>query len=118
MDREKVLSRISVDPNVCFGELDDFKTRYTKKKFTATTFQPGQVVEGFMGIDGGSTSTKAVLVDTALLEDLDKEAVDFYPNYDGTEMQPAVLPARFPCRRSSCNRCSASSAASVRIPKT
>ncbi|MBZ5512631.1 MAG: acyl-CoA dehydratase activase-related protein [Acidobacteriia bacterium] len=44
-------------------ELDDFKTRYTKKKFIATTFQPGQVVEGFMGIDGGSTSTKAVLVD-------------------------------------------------------
>jgi len=24
----------------------------------------------------------------------DKEAVDFYPNYDGTETQPAVLPAR------------------------
>jgi DNA gyrase subunit A len=35
-------------------------------------------------------------VSTALLEDLDKEAVDFYPNYDGTETQPAVLPARFP----------------------
>jgi len=33
---------------------------------------------------------------TALLEDLDKEAVDFYPNYDGTETQPAVLPARYP----------------------
>src|SRR5579864_8905282 len=28
-----------------------------------TTFQPGQLVEGFIGIDGGSTSTKAVLVD-------------------------------------------------------
>jgi DNA gyrase subunit A len=27
---------------------------------------------------------------------LDKEAVDFYPNYDGTETQPAVLPARYP----------------------
>ncbi|MGA9497845.1 MAG: DNA gyrase subunit A [Terriglobales bacterium] len=35
-------------------------------------------------------------VSTALLEDLDKEAVDFYPNYDGTETQPAVLPARYP----------------------
>src|SRR5258705_10200788 len=33
---------------------------------------------------------------TAMLEDLDKEAVDFYPNYDGTETQPAVLPARYP----------------------
>ena len=27
-----------------------------------TTFQPGEVVEGFIGIDGGSTSTKAVLI--------------------------------------------------------
>jgi predicted CoA-substrate-specific enzyme activase len=44
-------------------ELDAFKKKYTKKKFIPTTFQPGQVVEGFIGIDGGSTSTKAVLVD-------------------------------------------------------
>jgi predicted CoA-substrate-specific enzyme activase len=44
-------------------ELDDFKQRYTKKKFIPATFQPGQVVEGYLGIDGGSTSTKAVLVD-------------------------------------------------------
>src|SRR5579872_7476263 len=44
-------------------ELDAFKRKYEKKKFTPATFQPGQVVEGFIGIDGGSTSTKAVLVD-------------------------------------------------------
>src|SRR5690348_13791382 len=44
-------------------ELEAFKQKYTKKKFVPTTFQPGQVVEGFIGIDGGSTSTKAVLVD-------------------------------------------------------
>jgi DNA gyrase subunit A len=31
-----------------------------------------------------------------LLDDIDKETVDFYPNYDETETQPAVLPARFP----------------------
>ena len=31
-----------------------------------------------------------------LLEDLDKETVDETPNYDGTRMQPVVLPARFP----------------------
>jgi len=31
-----------------------------------------------------------------LLEDLDKETVDEVPNYDGTRMQPVVLPARFP----------------------
>ena len=44
-------------------ELEEFKKKYAKKKFVAATFQPGQVVAGFVGIDGGSTSTKAVLVD-------------------------------------------------------
>ncbi len=44
-------------------ELADFKARYKPKKFIPATFKPGQVVECFMGIDGGSTSTKAVLVD-------------------------------------------------------
>ena len=32
----------------------------------------------------------------ALLEDLDKETVDFAPNYDGTEFAPTVLPTRIP----------------------
>src|SRR5215831_9853026 len=31
-----------------------------------------------------------------LLDDIDKETVDFQPNYDGTENEPMVLPARFP----------------------
>lgn len=31
-----------------------------------------------------------------LLEDMDKATVDFGPNYDDTETQPLVLPARFP----------------------
>ena len=31
-----------------------------------------------------------------LLEDLDKDTVDFQPNYDGSESEPQVLPARFP----------------------
>ena len=31
-----------------------------------------------------------------LLNDLDRKTVDFIPNYDETEQQPAVLPARFP----------------------
>ncbi len=31
-----------------------------------------------------------------LLADLDKETVDFVPNYDGTEMTPTVLPTRIP----------------------
>ncbi len=32
----------------------------------------------------------------ALLEDIDKQTVDFQPNYDGSEHEPKVLPARFP----------------------
>ncbi|MES2252749.1 MAG: DNA gyrase subunit A [Pseudomonadota bacterium] len=31
-----------------------------------------------------------------LLEDIDKDTVDFCPNYDESEIQPTVLPARFP----------------------
>lgn len=31
-----------------------------------------------------------------MLEDIDKETVDFYPNFDDTLMQPTVLPAKFP----------------------
>lgn len=31
-----------------------------------------------------------------LLEDIEKDTVDFRPNYDETTMEPAVLPARFP----------------------
>ena len=31
-----------------------------------------------------------------LLADLDKETVDFGPNYDGSEHEPLVMPARFP----------------------
>lgn len=31
-----------------------------------------------------------------MLEDIDKETVDFYPNFDNTEEQPVVLPAKIP----------------------
>lgn len=31
-----------------------------------------------------------------MLRDLDKETVDFIPNFDGNEMEPTVLPARYP----------------------
>ncbi|HEY3136741.1 MAG TPA: BadF/BadG/BcrA/BcrD ATPase family protein [Blastocatellia bacterium] len=44
-------------------ELAAFKERYKHKKFTPARFQTGQFVEGFIGLDGGSTSTKAVLID-------------------------------------------------------
>ncbi len=42
------------------------------------------------------TEAKLAQVATALLEDLDKETVDFRPNYDGSEVEPDVLPARIP----------------------
>jgi DNA gyrase subunit A len=32
----------------------------------------------------------------ALIEDIDKDTVDFRPNYDGSENEPEVLPAQFP----------------------
>jgi DNA gyrase subunit A len=32
----------------------------------------------------------------SLLDDIDKDTVDFQANYDGNEREPAVLPARFP----------------------
>jgi len=42
------------------------------------------------------TEAKLAQVSTALLEDLDKDTVDFRPNYDGSEVEPDVLPARIP----------------------
>ena len=36
------------------------------------------------------------LAQELLREDIDKETVDWIPNYDGSEQEPAVLPARFP----------------------
>jgi predicted CoA-substrate-specific enzyme activase len=43
-------------------ELDSFKAAYRRKKFTPAALQKGSTVGGFVGIDGGSTSTKAVLL--------------------------------------------------------
>jgi len=44
-------------------EFETFKESYRRRKFTPATFQKGSTVGGFIGIDGGSTSTKAVLLD-------------------------------------------------------
>jgi predicted CoA-substrate-specific enzyme activase len=44
-------------------ELDTFRESYRRKKFTPVALQKGSTVGGFIGIDGGSTSTKAVLLD-------------------------------------------------------
>lgn len=42
------------------------------------------------------TEARLAKVAGALLEDLDKDTVDFQPNYDASESEPQVLPARFP----------------------
>jgi len=42
------------------------------------------------------TEARLTRVASALLEDLDKETVDFRPNYDGNEIEPDVLPTRIP----------------------
>src|SRR5205823_4624172 len=42
------------------------------------------------------TEAKLSKIASTLLEDLDKEAVDFHPNYDDSEVEPDVLPTRIP----------------------
>jgi activator of 2-hydroxyglutaryl-CoA dehydratase/predicted nucleotide-binding protein (sugar kinase/HSP70/actin superfamily) len=45
------------------AELKSFRDRYKKEPWSPTQFEAGTVVQGFIGLDGGSTSTKAVLID-------------------------------------------------------
>lgn len=45
------------------SELDQFREQYRIPKFTPTAFGPQQKVRAAIGLDGGSTSSKAVLVD-------------------------------------------------------
>ena len=63
------------------------------------------LVEGqgnFGSVDGDGAAamryTEARLSKLALelVRDIDKETVDFYPNFDETLMQPVVMPSRFP----------------------
>jgi DNA gyrase subunit A len=42
------------------------------------------------------TEVRLEKVAQALLDDLDKDTIDFQENYDNTEKEPSVLPARFP----------------------
>ncbi len=42
------------------------------------------------------TEARLARVTRALIDDIDKDTVDFQPNYDGSEEEPTVLPARFP----------------------
>ncbi|WP_437586933.1 BadF/BadG/BcrA/BcrD ATPase family protein [Sorangium sp. So ce1000] len=44
-------------------EVDEFRKLYSIPRFTPMKLAPGQVVRGVIGLDGGSTSSKAVLID-------------------------------------------------------
>lgn len=56
----------------------------------------------FGSIDGDSaaamryTEAKMSKISVEMLRDINKNTVDFQDNYDGTEKEPTVLPARFP----------------------
>jgi DNA gyrase subunit A len=72
----------------------------------AQSFSMGQMlVEGqgnFGSVDGDMpaamryTEVRMQRITNSLLDDLDKDTVDFKDNYDGSEHEPTVLPARFP----------------------
>src|SRR6056297_3040448 len=56
----------------------------------------------FGSIDGDSaaamryTEVRMAKISHEILSDIDKETVDFIPNYDGSESEPSVLPTRIP----------------------
>src|ERR671913_376383 len=56
----------------------------------------------FGSVDGDSaaamryTEARLTGISSEMLADIDKDTVDFYDNYDGTQKQPTVLPAKLP----------------------
>ncbi|HKW80276.1 MAG TPA: DNA gyrase subunit A [Casimicrobiaceae bacterium] len=56
----------------------------------------------FGSVDGDApaayryTECRLERITAEMLADIDKETVDFVPNYDGKELEPAVLPTRIP----------------------
>ena len=70
----------------------DFSTRYLLVE--------GQGNFGSVDGDGAAamryTEARLSKLSMEMVRDLDKETVDFYPNFDETLMQPAVVPSRYP----------------------
>src|SRR6267154_2666591 len=72
------------------------------KKYVKSARVVGDVMGNFGSVDGDPpaamryTECRLAAPAMALLADIDKDTVDFQPNYDGNENEPAVLPARFP----------------------
>ena len=56
----------------------------------------------FGSVDGDNaaasryTEVRLSKIAEAMIDDLDRETVDFVPNYDGSEQEPVVLPAKIP----------------------
>ncbi len=66
-------------------ELAGFRQRFRPKPFTPAPFAPGAPVQGFVGLDGGSTSTKAVLMD-----DRRQVLAKFYQLSKGNPIQDTI----------------------------
>src|SRR6266545_3109558 len=56
----------------------------------------------FGSVDGDTaaamryTESRLTKIAQSLLDDIDKDTVDYQPNYDSSEKEPSVLPAKFP----------------------
>ncbi|WP_065753826.1 DNA gyrase subunit A [Bradyrhizobium paxllaeri] len=53
-------------------------------------------VDGDMAAAMRYTESRLTKIAQTLLDDIDKDTVDFQPNYDSSEKEPSVLPAKFP----------------------
>ena len=53
-------------------------------------------VDGDMPAAMRYTESRLTKIAQSLLDDIDKDTVDFQPNYDNSEKEPSVLPAKFP----------------------
>ncbi|WP_159888120.1 DNA gyrase subunit A [Paenibacillus puerhi] len=53
-------------------------------------------IDGDMAAAMRYTEARLSKIAMELLRDINKETIDFAPNYDGEEQEPVVLPARFP----------------------
>ncbi len=53
-------------------------------------------VDGHKAAHQRYTEARLSKISNAMLDGINQDTVDFYPNFDGREMQPVVLPSRFP----------------------
>lgn len=61
-EKKKIISGSSTGLSKNEEELNEFRSSYSVEKFIPRRFKEGETVRGFIGIDGGSTSTKAALM--------------------------------------------------------